>query len=98
MEPIALRYFDIQPDGSLRYLTTEEMDQRATEFEALKKAGKTGGPKPTAHFWYEQDTPFGNVEIQFRPRGDAKAAPRTYRHIVALSLIHISEPTRLLSI
>jgi hypothetical protein len=22
------------------------------------------------------------VEIQFRPRGDAKAAPRTYRHIV----------------
>ena len=83
MEPIALRYFDIQPDGSLRYLTTEEMDQRATELEALKKAGKAGGPKPTTHFWYEQDTPFGNVEIQFRPRGDAKAAPRTYRHIVA---------------
>jgi len=82
MEPVALRYFDIQPDGSLRYLTTEEMDQRAIEFEALKKAGKKGGPKPTAHFWYEQDTPFGNVEIQFRPRGDAKAAPRVYRHIV----------------
>jgi hypothetical protein len=82
MEPLALRYFDLQPDGSLRYLTTEEMDQRAAEFEALKKQGKKGGPKPTTHFWYEQDTPFGNVEIQFRPRGDAKAAPRTYRHIV----------------
>jgi hypothetical protein len=82
MEPVGLRYFDIQPDGSLRYLTTEEMTQRATEFEALKKAGKKGGPKPTAHFWYEQDTPYGNVEIQFRPRGDTKAAPRIYRHIV----------------
>jgi hypothetical protein len=82
MEPVALRYFDIQPDGSLRYLTNEELTERAAEFEALKKAGKKGGPKPTTHFWYEQDTPYGNVEIQFRPRGDAKAAPRTYRHIV----------------
>jgi hypothetical protein len=82
MEPIALRYFDLQPDGSLRYLTTEEMDQRAAEFEALQKAGKKGGPKPTTHYWYEQDTPFGNVEIQFRPRSEAKAAPRIYRHIV----------------
>jgi hypothetical protein len=82
MEPIALRYFDLQPDGGPRYLTTEEMDQRAAEFEALKKAGRAGGPKPTTHYWYEQDTPFGNVEIQFRPRGDAKAAPRVYRHIV----------------
>jgi hypothetical protein len=82
MEPIALRYFDIQPDGSPRYLTNDELNQRATEFEALKKAGKKGGPKPTTHFWYEQDTPYGNVEIQFRPRGDAKAAPRIYRHIV----------------
>lgn len=82
MEPVGLRYFDIQPDGGLRYLTTEEMDQRAAEFEVLKKAGKKGGPKPTTHFWYEQDTPYGNVEILFRPRGDAKAATRVYRHIV----------------
>ncbi|HWU91513.1 MAG TPA: hypothetical protein VN253_29800 [Kofleriaceae bacterium] len=97
MEPVALRYFDIQPDGSLRYLTTEEMDQRATEFEAAKKAGKTGGPKPTTHFWYEQDTPFGNVEIQYRPRGDAKAAPRIYRHIVAnVDDSHMTADDRLL--
>lgn len=82
MEPIALRYFDLQPDGSPRYLTSDELNRRAAEFEALKKAGKKGGPKPTTHFWYEQDTPYGNVEIQFRPRGDARAAPRIYRHIV----------------
>lgn len=96
-EPVALRYFDIQPDGTPRYLTTEEMDQRATEFAALKKAGKKGGPKPTTHFWYEQDTPFGNVEIQFRPRGDAKAAPRTYRHIVQnVDDTHMTADDRLL--
>ncbi len=82
MEPVALRYFDLQPDGTPRYLTNDELNQRAAEFEALKKAGKKGGPKPTTHYWYEQDTPYGNVEIQFRPRGDAKAAPRIYRHIV----------------
>ncbi len=82
MEPVALRYFDLQPDGALRYLTSDEMDRRAAEFERLKQAGKKGGPKPTTHYWYEQDTPFGNVEIRFRPRGDAKAAPRIYRHIV----------------
>ncbi|HWO25579.1 MAG TPA: hypothetical protein VNO30_42860 [Kofleriaceae bacterium] len=82
MEPVGLRYFDLQPDGSPRYLTTEEMDQRAAEFEELKKAGKKGGPKPTTHFWYAQDTPFGNVEIRFRPRGDVSGAPRIYRHIV----------------
>src|ERR1700733_3222148 len=29
IEPIALRYFDIEPDGSLHYLTNEELDQRA---------------------------------------------------------------------
>jgi hypothetical protein len=81
-EPVALRYFDLQPDGSPRYLSNEELDRRAAEFEALKKAGKTGGKKPTTHFWYQQDTPYGNVEIRFRPRGDTRAAPRVYRHIV----------------
>lgn len=97
MEPVALRYFDIQPDGALRYLTTEEMSQRAVEFDALKKQGKKGGPKKTTHYWYEQDTPFGNVEIQFRPRGDAKAAVRTYRHIVQnVDDPHMAKDERLL--
>ena len=31
MEPVALRYFDIEPDGSLRYLTNDELDERAAE-------------------------------------------------------------------
>ena len=79
MEPVALRYFDIQPDGKLRYLNADELEQRAADFAAHKK----DPPKTVTHFWYEQESPFGNVEIQYRPRGDAKAAVRTYRHIVA---------------
>jgi hypothetical protein len=80
-EPVSLRYFDIQGDGSLRYLSNEELDLRVAEYAATKR-GKTP-PKVITHYWYEQDTPFNNVEITYRPRGDAKAPVRTYRHIVA---------------
>lgn len=80
MEPVALRYFDVQPDGSLVYLTGEELDKRAAEYAATKRGEKR--PKKVTHYWYAHDSAFGNVEIQFRPRGDTKAALRTYRHIV----------------
>jgi hypothetical protein len=78
MEPVSMRYFDIQPDGSIKYMTSEELDARAAEMASEKKA-----PKKVTHFWSEQDSAFGNVEIKFRPRGDATAPLRTYRHIVA---------------
>ncbi|MEJ7599956.1 MAG: hypothetical protein WKG01_18765 [Kofleriaceae bacterium] len=80
MQPVALRYFDIQPDGTLKYLNVGELDARAAEFAAQKR-GKTP-PKKITHFWYQQDSAFANVEIQFRPQGDPSAALRTYRHIV----------------
>jgi len=81
MEPVALRYFDIEPDGSLTYLTAAQLEQRAAEL-AAKKLG-TNPPKKVTHYWYEQVSAFANVEIQFRPRDDLGAAVRTYRHIVA---------------
>jgi hypothetical protein len=80
MEPVGLRYFDIERDGSLRYLTGDELDQRAAELVAAKK---DKAPKKITHYWYEQASAFANVEITFRPRGDAHAPLRTYRHIVA---------------
>ncbi len=80
MEPVALRYFDIEPDGSITYLTSAQLDERAAELTA-KKAGAP--PKKITHYWYEQVSAFANVEIQFRPRGEASAPLRTYRHIVA---------------
>ena len=79
MEPVSLRYFDFTPEGKIKYLTNEELDQRAADHEAHKK----DPPKKLPHFWYEQDSAFGNVEITFRPRGQANAPLRTYRHIVA---------------
>jgi hypothetical protein len=81
MEPVGLRYFDIEPDGSLTYLTGAQLDERAAEL-AAKKLG-TGPPKKITHYWYEQVSAFANVEIQYRPRGDARAPVRIYRHIVA---------------
>jgi hypothetical protein len=93
MEPVALRYFDIEPDGKLRYLTGDELDQRAVELAAHKK----DPPKKVTHYWYEQDSAFANVEIQFRPRGDAAAPLRTYRHIVAnLDDTHMAGDDRVL--
>ena len=80
MEPVALHYFDIEQDGTLRYLSTDELDQRAAAFAAAKKEPPK---KKVTHFWSEQDSPFANVEIAYRPHGDAKAPLRTYRHVVA---------------
>jgi hypothetical protein len=95
MEPVALRYFDIESDGTLRYLTNDELDSRASEFAADKRGTKA--PKKVTHYWYEQDSAFANVEIQFRPRGETKAALRTYRHIVAnLDDIHMTKDDRVL--
>jgi hypothetical protein len=95
MEPVALRYFDIEPDGSLTYLTNAQLEERAAEF-AAKKLGQSP-PKKITHYWYEQVSAFANVEIQFRPRGDAKAAVRTYRHIVAnLDDSHMAADDRVL--
>ncbi len=80
-EPVSLRYFDLQPDGAITYLTSTELDQRLAEYAAAKHA-PTRVKTSSKHYWYEQDSPLGNVEIQFRPRG-SEGPVRTYRHVVA---------------
>jgi hypothetical protein len=93
MQPVALRYFDIQRDGTLRYLSAQELDTRAAE---LAKRGTTP-PKKITHFWYQQTSAFANVEIQFRPQSDPNAPLRTYRHIVMnLDDTHLGEDDRVL--
>jgi hypothetical protein len=95
MEPVALRYFDLAPDGRLSYLTSAQLDARAAQL-AAKQLGQRPPGKIT-HYWYEQISAFANVEIQFRPRGDARAAARTYRHIVAnLDDSHMTADDRVL--
>ncbi len=98
MEPVALRYFDIEDSGGLRYLSNDELEVRVVEYAATKR-GQTAPPKGSiTHFWYMHDSPFGNVEIQYRPRGDVKAPLRTYRHIVAnLDDPHLANDERVLA-
>jgi hypothetical protein len=77
MEPVALRYFDIEPDGSLSYLSNAQLDERAAEF-AVKKLG-AAAPKKIPHYWYEQVSAFANVEIQYKKPGETEI--RVHRHI-----------------
>ena len=94
MEPVALRYFDIEPDGSLGYLSAAQLEARAGELAARKHGT---GPKKVTHYWAEQSSAFANVEIQFRRRGDPSAPLRTYRHIVAnLDDAHMTSDDRVL--
>lgn len=95
MDLVQLRYFDLDDDGNVRYLTGDELDARqAAILEARKK--KTS-PKYTKHFWREQSSAFANVEIVYRPRGDATAPTRVYRHILAnLDNAHLAADDRLL--
>jgi hypothetical protein len=95
MEPVSLRYFDIQPDGSIAYLSAEELQSRSDEYEATKRGKQR--PKKVTHYWYAHDSAFGNVEVQYRPKSDPKAPLRTYRHIVQnLDDPHLKEDSRLL--
>ncbi len=79
-EPVSMRYFDVLPDGNIAYLTGTELESRAAEYAATKRDKLR--PKKITHYWFAHDSAFGNVEIQYRARGDAKAATRVYRHIV----------------
>jgi hypothetical protein len=80
-EPVSLRYFDINRDGTLEYLSNDELERRAAEVRAHQKDKKRFNAR--THYWVEMESVFANVEIQYRPRGDAKAPLRTYRHILA---------------
>lgn len=67
-EPVALRYFDIQPDGSLKYLTAEEIAAQETSLGRKSRSAR------------EKEV-FANAELTFRKVGDAAAPVKTLRHI-----------------
>ncbi|HUS30148.1 MAG TPA: hypothetical protein VMZ53_16690 [Kofleriaceae bacterium] len=71
-EPVSLKYFTINDDGTLHYLTQTEIDGLAK-----KKAKKLRGK------WVDTDfsEAFNNMELTFRKAGDAKAPLITHRHI-----------------
>ena len=70
-EPVSLRYFRLEPDGALHYLSAEEIAAvEKTPAQRLNKA------------WTSPDfsVAFSNAELVFRPKG--KEGPlRVHRHI-----------------
>jgi hypothetical protein len=78
LEPVSLRYFELDADGTVRYLTAEDLDRAAAVIEET-----TGGSVGRKRRWREQRSSFANVEIGFRRRGDTAAPVRIFRHILA---------------
>lgn len=74
MEPVSVRFFRIEPDGSLHYYTHPEIDAaQATKAHNLKAEWKSPDFSPA----------FANVEVQFVPKGQPEAPRRIHRHIAA---------------
>ncbi|MEO7332164.1 MAG: hypothetical protein ABI193_26545, partial [Minicystis sp.] len=72
-EPVGMRYFHLQPDGAIHYLTQEEIDATESTIATHKKDSWTPPDFSEA---------FANVEITFRPRGAPAGEPlRVHRHI-----------------
>jgi len=71
-EPLSVRYFKFEPDGTIRYLTAEDIETMEKADLAKKKSAME-----------TQEDIFGNVEIQFRKSGDANAPIKTFRHVAA---------------
>ena len=73
-EPVALRFFTLNPDGSVHYLTVAEVEALAP-----KKAKKVKGG------WVDTDfsEAFNDMELTFRKAGDPKAPLVVHRHFAA---------------
>jgi len=95
-EPVALRYFAVEADGTLRYVTAADVaayDQALPPRRAVR-ARKQGRIKAAEERAVEKERPmltpaaeagiFANMELTFRKAGAGDAAAhKTYRHIVA---------------
>jgi hypothetical protein len=73
-EPVSLRYFTISADGSLHYVTADEI--ATWDKDGKKKKGKKKERELRISI-------FSNAEVTFRKVGDAKAPLKVYRHIAA---------------
>lgn len=71
-EPVSLKFFRLNDDGTLHYLTQPEVD--AVEKKIAKKKN---------HSWVDTDfsEAFTNMELTFRKAGDANAPVVVHRHI-----------------
>lgn len=68
-EPVSMRFFRLNRDGTVKYLTADEI--KAAEGQRPEKLRTWGAPD-----WSDA---FSNAEIRFRPRGGG--AVRVFRHL-----------------
>lgn len=74
MEPVSVRFFRVEPDGTLHYYSQAEIDAlEGTRATKLKSEWKSPDFSPA----------FANVEVQFVPKGEPNAPRRIHRHIAA---------------
>lgn len=74
LEPVSVRYFRIEADGSLHYFSLGEIEALDQDKAVkLKETWKAPDFSPA----------FANVEVQFVPKGNPGAPRRTHRHIGA---------------
>jgi len=73
-EPVSLKFFKLEPDGKIHYVTAAELDALAP-----KKAKKVKGG------WVDTDfsEAFNDMELTFRKAGDPKAPLIVHRHFAA---------------
>lgn len=69
-EPIAMRYFKFEPDGTVKYVEQADVDAG----DAAVKAGKKRPDELDASI-------FSNMELHFRKKGDPKAPIKVLRHV-----------------
>lgn len=74
LEPVSLRYFRLEPDGAIHYLTAEDIAAVEKKY-AKKRKGSWTAP--------DFSEAFANMELGYRTRGDPSAPVRIYRHIAA---------------
>jgi hypothetical protein len=73
-EPVSVRFFRVEPDGTLHYLSADQVKElEGTTAANLKSNWKAPDFSPA----------FANVEVQFVPRGQPEATRRTHRHLAA---------------
>ncbi|MFT3711783.1 MAG: hypothetical protein QM817_29445 [Archangium sp.] len=85
--PVSVRYFRVEPDGTLHYLTADEITAvEGTTAKNLKASWKPPDFSPA----------FANVEVQFVPKDAPANAPRKIHRHFAANLANDSLPPGLM--
>jgi len=73
-EPVALKFFNLAADGTIKYLAQQDIDDLKSKIAKKVKGG-----------WVDTDfsEAYNNMELSFRTAGDPKAPVIVHRHVAA---------------